>query len=100
MNTPSSSFRTDDYVVAILFEVADWVVIGRHGNVLCQAASLRLAIDRGADHAAYGAVVISLGRLPPNNIIVFSGQIARLRQIIACVEQAWIEEWLQKLASD
>jgi hypothetical protein len=100
MNTTSSSFRTNDQLAAILDEVSDWVVTGRQGKGLCHAASLRLAIDRGADYAASGAVVIALRRLPSDKIIVFPVQIANLRKVIAGQEQARIEEWHQKLASD
>jgi hypothetical protein len=64
MNTTSSSFRTDDQLAAIRDVPGDWLVTGRQGKGLCHAASFRLAIDRGADYAASGAVVVALCRLP------------------------------------
>jgi hypothetical protein len=92
MNTTSSSFRTDDQPAAILDVVGDWVVTGRQGKSLCHAASLRAAIDRGADYAASGAVVIALCRRPSDEIIVFPAQIARLRKIISESEERSIGE--------
>ena len=75
--------RTDDQLEAILTETGDWVVNGRQGRVLCLAASLGRALERAEAYAASGAVVIAITRLPADNIIVFAGQMERLRRRIA-----------------
>lgn len=82
MGSARSSRWTDEQLAAIFNETADWVVNGRQGKVLCHAASLRLAIDRAADYAVSGAVVIAVCRLPSDNIIVFPAQVARLRKLM------------------
>jgi hypothetical protein len=82
MGSAPKSRRTDDELVAILDETADWTVNGRRGDVLGHAASLRLAIDRASEFALSGAVVIALCRLPSDNIIVFPAQAARLRKVM------------------
>jgi len=74
---------TDEQLAAILDETDDWAVNGPQGKVLGHAASLRLAMERAADYARSGAVVIAVCRLPSDNIVIFPAQIARLRKIIA-----------------
>jgi hypothetical protein len=74
---------TDEQLALIVDETGDWVVTGRQGKGLGHAASLRSALDRAADYALSGAVVIAVCRLPSDNIVVFPSQIARLRKFIA-----------------
>jgi hypothetical protein len=79
----TSSRKADDHLETILDEATHWTVNGRQGQVLCSAASLRLAIDRAAQYTSSGAVVTAICRQPGDNIIVFAEQMARLRQTIA-----------------
>ena len=83
---------TDEQLEAILFETADWIVAGRDGKALCATPSLRRALERAADFAASGAVVVALCRLPGDNIIVFEGQAERLRKLCAGLEVAVLRE--------
>jgi hypothetical protein len=78
---------TDEQLSVIFDETGDWTVNGRQGKVLGRAASLRLALDRAADYALCGVVVIALCRLPSDDIVVFPPQIARLREIIAASDE-------------
>jgi hypothetical protein len=86
-----SDTETDDQLGLILYDTADWAVVGQEGQSLCFAASLRRALDRAADLAADGAVVTALSRLPFDNIIVNSDQMRRLRKVIAGLEVAPIK---------
>jgi hypothetical protein len=85
MNNFRSNRRTDDQLEAILYETSDWTVNGQ-GQLLCRAASLQQAIDSSDEFCASGAVVIAICRLPADNIIIFSEQIARLRRRIKARE--------------
>jgi hypothetical protein len=93
----ASNCRADEQLEAILCETGNWVVNGQQGRPLCFAASLRRALDRSAVFAASGAVVVAICRLPSDNIIVFPGQIERLRNIIAAREFGPIERPAPKL---
>jgi hypothetical protein len=77
-----SSRRTDEQLQAIMWETGHWAVSGQQGRVLCFAASLARAIDRAAEFAASDAIVIALRRLPSDDIIIFAGQIERLRMVL------------------
>jgi hypothetical protein len=88
MDNVRSNRRSDEQLEAMLWETGHWVVNGHQGRVLGSAASLRQAIARSATYAASGAVVIAICRLPSDNIIVFPGQIERLRSRIAVNELA------------
>lgn len=80
---PGGNRRSDEQLKAILFEAAIWTVNGRNGAVLCTAPSLGRALERAADFAASGAVVVALCRLPNDDIIVFAAQADRLRELPA-----------------
>jgi hypothetical protein len=75
--------RSDEQLEAILFETAIWTIHGRSGQILGTAPSLRHALDRAADFAAAGAVVVALCRLPADNIIVFAAQAERMQKLLA-----------------
>ena len=77
----SGNRSSDEQLDALLFETAVWSINGRNGQVFCTAASLRRALNRAADFAASGAVVVALCRTPGDNIIVFEGQATRLRKL-------------------
>ena len=91
MTQVQSDTETDDQLGLILYDTADWAVVGQEGQSLCFAASLRRALDRAADLAADGAVVTALSRLPFDNIIVNPDQMRRLRKVIAGLEVAPIK---------
>ena len=83
MNKVRSNRRSDEQLEAILCETGHWVVNGQQGRVLCFAASLSRAIERSVEFAASDAVVVSICRLPSDNIVVFPAQIDRLRRTAA-----------------
>ena len=72
--------RTDGQLEAIVYETAEWTVTGRNGRALCTAPSLRRALDKAANFAASGTIVVAMWRLQPDNIIVFEAQATRLRE--------------------
>jgi hypothetical protein len=86
MDIVRSNFRTDEQLHAILPEAGNWVVNGQQGRVLGFAGSLRRAMERAADYAASGAVVVALCRLPSDNIVVQPDQIRRLQKRITEAE--------------
>jgi hypothetical protein len=91
VDTIQSNRRTDDQLEAILAEAGHWAINGQQGSVLSFAGNLLNAIGRAASYAASGAVVISLVRLPTDNIVVSGDQIVRLRKRIAGRELAPIK---------
>jgi hypothetical protein len=83
MENVRSNRRSDEQLEAMMWETGHWVVNGQQGRVLGSAANLRQAIDRSIAYAASGAVVVAICRLPSDNVIVFPGQIERLRKSMA-----------------
>jgi hypothetical protein len=92
--------KSDEQLEAILFETAVWTVNGRNGWVMCTAPSLRRALDRAADFAASGAVIVAICRTPGDNIIVFETQAKRLRNLCAGREVPILREADYGLTSD
>jgi hypothetical protein len=92
MDILHTNHRSDEQLEAVLGENGHWVVNGQQGQVICFAASLRRALDRAAEYAASGAVVVAIRRLPFDNIVVFPAQIDRLRKAIAGRELMPIKE--------
>ena len=74
----TSSGRSNEHLQSILYETANWTVNGVHGVVLCEVASLRLAIDKAAQFAAMGREVVALMHRRPPEIVVLSGQVRKL----------------------
>jgi hypothetical protein len=83
---------TDEQLEGILHEVAIWTVNGPQGRVLGVAPSLRGAVEKSRNYAQSGAVVVSISRLPRDNLVVFPSQIDRLRRVIADRETPAIME--------
>jgi len=75
--------RSDVQLDTILFETAIWTISGLNGLVLGNAPSLRQALDRAASFTASGAGVVTLCRMPGDNIVVFPPQIRRLQKLCA-----------------
>ena len=85
-HNPSSSYRTDEQLLAILHDIADWVIHGRAGFALDHAASLREALGKSASLAQSGATMAAITRLPNECITIFPAQVDRLRKIAAGLE--------------
>jgi hypothetical protein len=78
MVAETSTRRSDEQLGLILYETANWTVTGSQNVVFCEAASLRLALDKAADFTASGQEVVALVRGRPAEIVVFSGQLQKL----------------------
>jgi hypothetical protein len=77
-----SNYRSDDRLLAILDDTADWSASGSTGEPLCFAQSLRCAFELAADFTKSGFIVVALRCAPFDSIIVFPAQIRRLQTII------------------
>ena len=73
-----SNRRKDGQLEFILHETANWTVVGRQGVILCEVASLRIAVDRWTELSARGLIVIALVRRRHPEIVVFSRQVQTL----------------------
>jgi len=78
----SSNRRNDGQLRLMLHETANWTVIGRQGIILCEVASLRIAVDRWTELAARGLNVIALVRRRQPEIVVFSEQVRTLKNCL------------------
>jgi hypothetical protein len=83
MDRLPSIFLSDEQLMVILDETADWAVNGTAGIVVSHAASLRDAILAAGRDISAGREVRAVTRLAPNRITVFRDQIARLVGLIA-----------------
>jgi len=83
MFTEISKRRFDDQLNAILDERGNWKVNGSRDMVLCEANSLRDAIDKAVEITARGREVVALVRRARPEIIVFASQFQRLANRIA-----------------
>jgi hypothetical protein len=81
MVAETSTRRSDEKLESILYETANWTVNGVQGVVLCEVASLRLAIEKAAQFAARGREVVALIRGRPAEIVVLSGQVWKLTNL-------------------
>jgi hypothetical protein len=78
MEPKSPIHRTDDELRDMLDEPGTWVIHGHNGQVFGVGGSLRLALNRVANYALSGAVVVAVARVPPNRIFIFHDQIVRI----------------------
>jgi hypothetical protein len=78
-----SNRRNEGQLGLILYETANWRVVGPQGVVLCEVASLRIAIDKCAELAARGSQVVALVRKRHPEIVVFSQQVRMLMNCLA-----------------
>ena len=76
----TSTRRSDGELEFMLYETAIWTVMGPHGRVHCEVASLRLAVDEAGE---LGGDVSALIRVHPTKIVVFPGQIRTLANQLA-----------------
>jgi hypothetical protein len=66
--------RADEQLESILYESANWTVNSVQGVVLCEVASLRLAIENAAQFAAHVPEIVALMCRGRADIVVSSGQ--------------------------
>jgi hypothetical protein len=78
-----STCRGDEQLECGLYETANWTVNGVQSVVLCEVASLHLAIEKAAQFAAMGREVVALKRKHPPEIVVTPGQVRRLTNLLA-----------------
>jgi hypothetical protein len=79
-NAISSSRRTDDQLLFILDNTAEWTVTGRAGAVLGLFASLREALRAVFGYEIVGVHVFAICSHPGDDIVVFREQVERLAE--------------------
>jgi hypothetical protein len=77
-----SSLRTDEQLLAILDEAAEWSVNDKRGKVLYSAASLRDAVKEAMVYQAASQELIAICQQPGDAVIIFRAQINRLGKSI------------------
>jgi hypothetical protein len=92
MVAETSTRRTDEQLESIFYATPNWTVNGIQGVVLCEVASLRLAIENVAQFAARGREVVALIRGRPVEIVVLSDQV---RTLTTRGIEAQISPWLR-----
>jgi hypothetical protein len=75
--------RSDDQLEFLLYETANWTVIASQGVVLCEVASLGLALEKAVDFVGRGGVVIALIRKRFPKIVILSDQVWSLESRLA-----------------
>jgi hypothetical protein len=83
-----STSRSDDQLESGLYETANWTVNGVQGVVLCEVASLRLAIEKAGQFAAMGREVVALMRRRPPEIVVLPAQVRKLTNLLPASQVA------------
>jgi hypothetical protein len=78
MVAEKSTSRGDEQLEFILHETANWTVNGSQGVVLCEVASLQLALDKATQCSARGREVVALIRRCSPEIVVLSDQIRKI----------------------
>ena len=78
-----SKRRFDEQLEAILDDAGDWRVNGAQGIVLCDATSLRIAIEKAIEINARGHEIVALVHRSRPEIIVFASQFQRLASRVA-----------------
>jgi hypothetical protein len=78
MVAEGSTSRSDEQLEFILHETANWTVNGSQDVVLCEVASLRLALDKATQFSARGREVVALSRRCSPEIVVLSDQIRKI----------------------
>lgn len=86
MISKNSTHRSDEQLESRLYETANWTVNGVQGVVLCEVASLHLAIKKAAQFAAMGREVVAIMRRRPPEIVVLAGQVRKLMNMLVEVE--------------
>lgn len=78
MTAKISTRLGDGQLELILYETANWTVRGPQGIILCEVASLRLAIDIAVTFIDRGRAVVALVRGRAADIVVFSSQFLKI----------------------
>jgi hypothetical protein len=78
-----AAYRPDEQLIVVLADTANWTINGTQGQILGSAASLGHAIERAANYANADAIVVSVSRRHPSEIVVPIMQLHRLRRRIA-----------------
>jgi hypothetical protein len=78
-----AAYRPDEQLMVVLADTANWTINGTQGQILGSAASLGHAIERAGNYANADAIVVSVSRRHPSEIVVPIMQLHRLRRRIA-----------------
>lgn len=77
---------TDAQLETVLYETGNWMVDDIQGRHLCWVPSLRMALEVATDYAKITPAVVTLSRPPVDDVVIFPGQVERLRKIAAELE--------------
>ena len=80
-NAIASSRRTDDQLLFIMDQTAEWTVHGRAGVEIGLFASLREALRAVFRFEANGVHVFAVCRQPDEDVVVFREQVGRLADV-------------------
>jgi hypothetical protein len=86
MEYPRAAHLTDAQLETVLYETGNWMVDDIQGRHLCWVPSLRLALEVATDYARTMPAVVTLSRAPVDDVVIFPGQVERLRKIAATLE--------------
>jgi hypothetical protein len=92
----ASSRRTDDQLLFMMDQTAEWAVNGRAAAVLGLFGSLREALRAVFGFEAAGVNVFAVCRHPRDEIVVFREQVERLADADARIADARIERVLHR----
>jgi hypothetical protein len=84
----TASRRTDDELLFMMDETAEWTVNGRAGVALCLVHSLRGALQAVFDFEGRGHHVFALCSQPGDAIIVFREKIGRITAADGMIDRA------------
>jgi hypothetical protein len=79
---------TDAQLETVLYETGNWMVDDIQGRHLCWVPSLRLALEVANDYARTMPAVVTLSRPPVDDVVIFPGQVERLRKVAADLESS------------
>ena len=82
MDNHRATYRSDEQLLALLHETADWFVTTENGEIIRAVASLRDAIEKVEEYVAAGHSIRAVSRHSPSSLIVFNSQIDRLVDLI------------------
>ena len=83
----ASSRRTDDHLLFIMDQTAEWTVHGRAGAVLGLCGSLREALKAVFQYEATGVHVFAISSHPRADVVVFREQAERVADADGRIER-------------
>ena len=82
MTESETTRRTDAELIAILDDAAAWAAHDEQGKVAAWAPNLRMALAWTAELGCEGRTIVALTQGQNDRVIVFRGQMERLREAV------------------